>query len=128
MNTDTRSLRKAVNEGLDTDRWQANAEGYKDKVLSDLKSVVGDAERLLRQAGESSSEGFASVRSQFDRQMGRTREQLDHARDVVGRNAQRSTAAARGYVRQHPLGTVGVAAAAGVIVGLLVVSYLNNRR
>ena len=128
MNTDTRAVRNAVNESIDMDRWQAGAEGYKDKMVSELKTIVGDAERLLKQAGETSSEGFARVRTQFGRQMDRTRDQLDRAGDVVSRKAQRSTAAARGYVRENPLSSVGVATAAGVIVGLLVVSYLNNRR
>jgi ElaB/YqjD/DUF883 family membrane-anchored ribosome-binding protein len=128
MNTDSRALRNAVNENVDMDRWQAGAESYKDKMLSELKTIVGDAERLLKHAAESSSEGFATVRSQFDRQVGRTRDQLDKATRAVNRNAQRSTAAARGYVRENPLRSVGVATAAGVIVGLLVVSFLNNRR
>jgi ElaB/YqjD/DUF883 family membrane-anchored ribosome-binding protein len=128
MNTDSRALRNAVNENVDMDRWQAGAESYKDKMLSELKTIVGDAERLLKHAAESSSEGFATVRTQFDRQVRRTRDQLDKATRAVNRNAQRSTAAARGYVRENPLRSVGVATAAGVIVGLLVVSFLNNRR
>ena len=128
MNTDSRALRNAVNENVDMDRWQAGAERYKDKVLSELKSIVSDAERLLSQAADSSSEGLATMRTQFDRQMDRSRDQLDKARKAVDRNARRSTAAARGYVRENPLRSVGVATAAGVIVGLLVVSFLNNRR
>lgn len=121
-------MRNAIDENLDMDRWQAGAESYKDKVLSELKVIVGDAERLLKQAADSSSESFASMRGQVDRQMGRTRDQLAKAGKAVNRNAQRSTAAARGYVRENPLSSVGAATAAGVIVGLLVVSLLNNRR
>jgi len=128
MNADTRALRNAVNESVDRDRWQAGAESYKDKMLSELKTIVGDAERLLKNAADASSEGVVTARSQFERQVDRTRDRLDHARIAVTRNAQRSTAAARGYVRENPLRSVGVATAAGVIVGLLVVSFLNSRR
>jgi ElaB/YqjD/DUF883 family membrane-anchored ribosome-binding protein len=128
MNADSRALRNAVNENVDMDRWQAGAERYKDKVLSELKSIVSDAERLLSQAADSSSEGLATMRTQFDRQMDKSRDQLDKARKAVDRNARRSTAAARGYVRENPLGSIGVATATGVIIGLLVVSFLNNRR
>ena len=128
MNADSRALRNAVNENIDIDRWQSSAESYKDKMLSELKSLVGDAEKLLKQAADSSSEGLATMRTQFDRQMDRTRDQLDKARKTINDNARRSTAAARGYVRENPLRSVGVATAAGVIVGLVVVSYLNNRR
>lgn len=128
MNADSRTLRDAVNESVDINRWQAGAESYKDKMLSELKTMVGDAKRLLKQAANSSSAGFATVHTRFDRQLSRTRDQLDKAGRAVNRNAQRSTAAARDHVRESPLRSVGVAAAAGVIVGLLVVSYLNNRR
>lgn len=128
MNTDTRTLRNAVSESSAMDRWQAGAESYKNKMLSELKLLVADAERLLKRVGESSSEGFATVHTQLDRQVGRTRDQLNKATRAVNRNARRSTAAARGYVRENPLASVGVATAAGVIAGVLVVAYLNNRR
>ncbi|MEP7085671.1 MAG: hypothetical protein ABI854_13110 [Betaproteobacteria bacterium] len=127
MNTDTRALRNAVNDSIDTDRWQSNAESYKDRMLSELKTLIGDAQDLLGQASESTSEGFASVRSQFDRQLGKTRAQLDRATKIVNRNARRSTAAARGYVQENPLQSVGVATAAGVIAGLLIYTFVKNR-
>ena len=128
MNTDSRALRNAVNDNIDTDRWQSNAESYRDRMTSELKKLIGDAQDLLSQASESTSEGFATVRSQFDRQLGKTREQLDRATKALDRNARRSTAAARGYVKENPLQSVGVATAAGIIAGLLIYTYVNNRR
>ena len=127
MNTDTRALRKAVNDTIDTDRWQSNAETYKDRMMSELKTLIGDAQDLLGQASESTSEGISAMRSQFDRQLARTRDQLERATKIVNRNARRSTAAARGYVQENPLQSVGVATAAGVIAGLLIYTYVKNR-
>ena len=127
MNTDTRSLRNAVNDTIDTDRWQSNAQSYKDRMTSELKALISDAQDLLSQASDSTSEGLASMRSTFDRQLGKTRDQLDRAAKVVNRNARRSTAAARGYVQENPLQSVGVATAAGVIAGLLIYTYVKNR-
>ena len=121
-------LRNAVPDNDDIDRWVDRGESYKDKILSELKSLVGDAERLFRQAADSSSDSLSGVRSQIDRRLARTRDQLNRARRVVNQNAQRSTAVARDYVRENPLRSVCVATAAGVVVGLLVVSFLNNRR
>ncbi len=128
MNAESRTLRNAMNESVDINRQQAGNESYKDRMVSELKTMVGEAKRLLKHVASSSSEGFATVHTQFDRQLGRTREQLDKAGHAVSRNAYRSTAAARGHIRENPLRSVGAAAAAGVIVGLLVVSYLNTRR
>lgn len=121
-------MSNALNETMDTDRWQAGAESYKDKMLSELKTVLSDGQRLLGAAAESSSDGMATVRKQFDRQIGMTRDKLDQAKVAISRNAERSSAAARGYVRENPLRTVGAATAAGVIIGLLVVTLLNKRR
>ena len=115
-------------DGDDIDRWESRGQGYKDRILSELKSLVSDAERLFRNAADTSSDGLASVRSQLDRRLEQTRDQVDRARRIVNQNAQRSTAAARGYVRENPLRSVGVATAAGVLVGLLVVTFLNSRR
>ena len=72
MNTE-RSLRNAVNDTIDTDRWQSSAESYKDRMMSELKTLISDAQSLLGQAAESSSEGYDKVRSRFDRQLGKTR-------------------------------------------------------
>lgn len=121
-------LRNAVPDNDDIDRWVDRGESYKDKILAELKSLVGDAERLFRQAADSSSDSLSGVRTQIDRRLARTRDQLNRARRVVNQNAQRSTAVARDYVRENPFRAVGVATAAGVVVGLLVVSFLNNRR
>lgn len=127
MSAETRALRNAVVDDDTIDRWQDRGETYKDRIMRQLKSLAGDAERLYKQAAESSSEGFSGMREQLDRKVERTREKLDRARQVVNQNAQRSTAAARVYVRENPLRSVGMAAAVGVVAGLLVISFLNSR-
>ena len=124
------ALRSATNESEQTGR-EAGDEKFSDKMMSELKTIIGDAERLLKLAAETSSDGLATARTQFNRQMGWTRNQLGKAGKAgkaVKQNARHSTAVARGYVKENPLRSVGVATAAGMLVGLVVVSYLSNRR
>lgn len=127
MSAESKDMRNAVSDDDTIDRWQDRGETYKDRIMGQLKSLAGDAERLYRQAAESSGESLSGMREQLDRRVERTREKLDRARNVVNENAQRSTAAARGYVRENPLQSVGIAAAVGVVAGLLIVSFINSR-
>ena len=83
MDTESSALRNTADENDGKGRWQAGAEGYKDKLVSQLKTMVTDGERLLKRVAESSSEGFATVRTQFDQQMDRTQDQLDKTRRAV---------------------------------------------
>ena len=119
---------KQLKEDDEIDRDGSEGGSYKERIMGELRSLVNDAERLFRQAAESSSDSLSGMRSHFDRRLERTRDRLDRTRRLVGDNARVQTEAARGYVRENPLASIGVATAAGVIVGLLVVSILNSRR
>ena len=112
------------------DEYERDGEerGYKSRILGELRALVGDAERLFRQATETSSDTLAGMRAHFDRRVERTRERLDRTRQLIGTSAREKAESARGYVRENPLRTVGIATVAGVIVGLVVVSILNSRR
>src|SRR5438552_2610628 len=83
----------------------------KERVLRDLRALVNDAERLLRQAADSSSDTLSGMRAQFGRRIDRTRESIDSARRLIGDKSRAGTEAARGYVREKPLASVGVATA-----------------
>ena len=101
---------------------------YRNRVLAELRSLVSDAERLLRQAADSSAETLSGMRAHFDRRIERTRYRLDRTRQRLSEGARVQTEAVRGHVRENPLRSVGIATVAGVVFGLLVVSLLNSRR
>lgn len=96
-----------------------NYDASKAKLLADLKIVGADAEKLLKEAADSSVESFAVLRTQFEDRMNQTKEKLGRARMVIAENAQCATASTQEYVKQNPWKSVGVIAAAGVICGLL---------
>ena len=102
--------------------------GTKDRLLGEMRTIANDAERMIRQVADTSSDRLSGMRSQIDRRLERTRDRLDSARRAIGKNARVGTAAARGYVRERPLQAVGVATAAGVIVAVLILSFVNSRR
>jgi ElaB/YqjD/DUF883 family membrane-anchored ribosome-binding protein len=91
----------------------------KEKLMTDVKTVLSDAEALLKQAASSSGEKAAELR---ERGMGLLRQAKEKAQDLQDAVVTKSKAAARAtddYVHDHPWQAVGVAAGIGLLIGLL---------
>jgi ElaB/YqjD/DUF883 family membrane-anchored ribosome-binding protein len=95
----------------------------KDKLISDLKVVLADAEELLRAAAAATGERASELREKAATTLKRASEKIVDIQDVV---VQRGKAAARAtddLVHDNPWRAVGIAAGVGFLLGLLV-----NRR
>jgi len=93
----------------------------KSKVAGDIKTVIADTEELLKAAADVSGDGFAIARGKFEEKLASTRASLsDASRTAVGR-ARKTAAAADDYVHASPWTAIGVAAAAGILIGFLAV-------
>ena len=91
-----------------------------EKLMQDLKAVVNDTEELLKATAGDASERASKARL-------RAQESLRHAQarlsELEQRLAERARAAAHAtnqYVHENPWPSIGVAAGAGFIVGLLI--------
>ncbi|MDX3904755.1 MAG: DUF883 family protein [Pigmentiphaga sp.] len=96
----------------------------KEKLLSDVKVVLNDAEDLLKQAASSTGDRAVELRERALTSLKRAREKLLDVQDSM---LERSKAAARAtddFVHDNPWRAIGIAAAVGFLAGLLV----NNRR
>ncbi len=106
----------AANQGK-TLRQASNFDGNRDQLLADLKRVVADADKLIRDAAGASSEGFAALQTRLEGKLAEATAKLAQARATVGGKAQYAAAAAQTYVRTNPWQSAGVLVAAGVILG-----------
>ena len=89
------------------------------KMADDIKTVIADGEDLLKAAANVSGAGFAAAREKLDETLSGTRARLvDASRPAVDK-ARRTAAAANGYVHGNPWPVIGVAAAAGILIGFL---------
>ena len=96
----------------------------KEKLISDVKVVLNDAEDLLKQAASSTGDRAVELRERALTSLKRAREKLLDVQDSM---LERSKAAARAtddLVHDNPWRAIGVAAAVGFLAGLLV----NSRR
>ena len=90
------------------------------QLLTDLKAVIADSEELLRATAGAAGEKTAAVRARVEESLRAARTKLESIDDeVLGRmkDAARTTDE---YVHEHPWGAVGVAAAAGLLLGVLI--------
>lgn len=90
------------------------------RLASSLRHMVDEAEQLLRGAVDSGDEKLDAMRLQFSQQLKRLRSQLDELEDTAAHKARQAARAADQTVHAHPYGAMGVAAAVGLLIGLLV--------
>jgi ElaB/YqjD/DUF883 family membrane-anchored ribosome-binding protein len=91
----------------------------KDKLLADLKVVVADGQQLIREAADSSSAGFAALRTRVEGKVDEARVKLGQVRTAMGENARFATDATDAYVKHNPWKFAGVSVAAGLVLGFL---------
>ena len=92
----------------------------KDKVMSDLRVVIGDAEELLRMTADQTGEGAADIRSRVQTRLNQAKVDLIHLQDAAVAKAKAVGHAADEYVHESPWKSIGIAAGVGLVVGLLI--------
>jgi len=94
--------------------------GQKDKLVDDIKSVVSDAEDLLRKAKTSTSEGYSAVRVELEDRLANSIVHLQEMREELKSRARQAARATDEYVHDNPWKSMVYVAVAGLIVGLLI--------
>ena len=92
----------------------------RDRLMSDLRVVVRDAEDLLSAAGQQAGEGFKVAKTKMEASLKAAKEELEHAEDIALSKAKEAAHTTDEYVKAHPWQSVGMAAALGVIFGFLI--------
>lgn len=109
MNADTQAVRSAANQ----------LNGQKDKLVADIRTVVTDAENLLKQAKSTGAEGFSAAREELEERLAQSIVRLQEVQEELKFRARYAARAADAYVHENPWKSLGVVAAAGIVVGLL---------
>ncbi len=88
----------------------------RDKLLDDLRLVIRDAEELLRMTAHQVGDDTAELRSRIQSRLQEAGLELASLQDA----ATAQVKAADEFVHEHPWESIGIAAAVGLVVGLLV--------
>jgi ElaB/YqjD/DUF883 family membrane-anchored ribosome-binding protein len=92
----------------------------KGRMAGDFNAVITDSEDLLNAAAAASGDGFATARAKFEEKLRSARASLADASRTAVEKAREGAAATDDYVHDSPWTAIGVAAAAGILIGFLI--------
>jgi ElaB/YqjD/DUF883 family membrane-anchored ribosome-binding protein len=88
--------------------------------MGDLRLVIADAEELLRMTADQAGEGAAELRGRVQGRIQQARAELAHLQEVAVAKAKAAGHATDEFVHENPWKSIGVAAGAGLVIGLLI--------
>ena len=92
----------------------------KDKLVGDLKNLVADAEELLKATASQAGEKVAEARQKIEQSLIEGKKALADAEKTLVKKSKEAADLADDYVRDNPWSAVGIAAGAGLVLGLLI--------
>jgi ElaB/YqjD/DUF883 family membrane-anchored ribosome-binding protein len=99
---------------------KANADVTTDQLVADLKTVMHDAEALLKATSTQTGERIQEVRARAEQSLRDARTRLTSLEDEALRRAREVADATQEYVRENPWQSVGIAAGIGLLLGVLI--------
>ncbi|MDP1607071.1 MAG: YqjD family protein [Rhodocyclaceae bacterium] len=92
----------------------------KEKLITDFKVVVADAEELLRATANQAGDKAADLRARIQSRLTDAKIKLADAEAAIVERAKLVGRATDDYVHDNPWRSVGVAAGIGLVIGLLI--------
>lgn len=90
-----------------------------DKLMEDLRLVVTDAEELLRATAGQAGEKVAVARARAEESIDAAKIRIAQAGYAAAAQTREAAKATDDYVHDNPWTAVGVAAAVGIVIGVL---------
>jgi ElaB/YqjD/DUF883 family membrane-anchored ribosome-binding protein len=92
----------------------------REKLVSDMRAVMSDAEELLSLGAGDVSESARGLKERLRSNLGRAKDSLVDMQAVAGEKVKAAGYAADEYVHENPWRSVAVGAGVGLVVGLLI--------
>jgi ElaB/YqjD/DUF883 family membrane-anchored ribosome-binding protein len=90
------------------------------QLTADLKTVISDAEALLKLTAGEAGNKLGGVREKLEGSLKATRERVADMEQAVVTQAKAAAEATDDYVHENPWPAIGIAAAAGLVLGVLI--------
>jgi ElaB/YqjD/DUF883 family membrane-anchored ribosome-binding protein len=87
-----------------------------DKLMGDLRAVMGDSQELIKELAGELSERGKQARARLMATLESARETCDGLQDKAKAGAEKADM----MVREHPYSSIGVAFAVGLLIGVMV--------
>jgi ElaB/YqjD/DUF883 family membrane-anchored ribosome-binding protein len=92
----------------------------RDQLARNLRTLVDEAETLLKSAQGAGNEKFTAARDKFETQLSAARYELEKLQDDALHQARRAARATDHAVHEHPYTAMGITAGIGLLLGLLI--------
>jgi len=92
----------------------------KDKLVEDFEAVVSDAEELLRATANQTGERVTAARARIEESLRDAKKKLAELQDNLVEQTRAAARRTDELVHEHPWQAVGVAAAVGLLLGMLI--------
>ena len=92
----------------------------RERLAESLKHMVDEADNLLAKAERTGSDQFKAAREKFELQLHQAKEELRRLEISAIDNAKRAARATDHAVHEHPYAAMGIAAGAGLLIGMLI--------
>ena len=92
----------------------------REKLASDLRVLVTDAEELLRATAGQMGEKAVVARERIQESLRVAKDKLARVEEAVVDKTKAAARATDDYVHDHPWGAVGIAGAVGLVIGMLI--------
>lgn len=90
-----------------------------EKLVSDIRAVIADAEDILKATADQTGEKIANLRTRIQERLLDARIRLDAAEAVLIDKTRAAARAADDYVHESPWQAVGIGAGVGFLVGFI---------
>jgi ElaB/YqjD/DUF883 family membrane-anchored ribosome-binding protein len=111
LRNDGKTIRGAARQAARQARVAANHE---------VRKLIADVEELLRRVGDAADPELARLRAKLESTVATTKKAISDGTEQVQRQAKEAFEASDRYVRDQPWEAIGIAAIAGLAIGLLV--------
>ena len=92
----------------------------REKLVSDIMLVIGDAEELLNATANQAGEKITAARARIQANLKVAKKRLYEAGGAAADHARVAAKVTDEFVRDHPWQAVGIGAAVGLILGMLI--------
>jgi len=91
----------------------------KEQLIADFKTVMSDAEALIKATANQGGEAVAAVRAKAEASLARAKVQMADAEAAVLARAKAAAKATDVYVHENPWKAIGVSASLALLVGFI---------
>jgi ElaB/YqjD/DUF883 family membrane-anchored ribosome-binding protein len=91
----------------------------KEQLIADFKTVMSDAEALIKATANQGGEALASVRAKAEASLARAKAQMADAEAALLVRAKAAAKATDVYVHENPWKAIGISAGLALLVGFI---------